>query len=422
MRKKSSLVRFLIAVLVTSGLVIHPLAAEPEGAKLLAITFDDGPGPYTAELLDGLAERGVSATFFVNGANAAAYPETLKRIVSDGHQLANHTYNHRDLNQCSAKTVQTEISSVQALITAAGGDDPAYIRAPYGNSDAAVRAQCPAPLIYWSVDPEDWKYRDADTVQKNLVSGAFDGAILLAHDIHKTTVPGALAAIDELMEAGYEFVTVKELLLRRGIEPQAGVIYYSAPNLGVNLTHEQLDPQYFDERRLEKHWAYQQMKTCLEYGWLEPDDKGQWLPDFYISRSAFVTALARRCGVLPTYPTRAAGAFSDVEPDSPSAPYIAWACGAGIVKGYSDGSFRPEETLTREQIAAMLARFYISSGQAGAGKSLAVYSDAAQIAPWATAGVSICTGMGILEGSGGAFHPQDKLTRAQTAAILLRMP
>ena len=143
----------------------------------------------------------------------SGWPETLKRIVNEGHQLANHTYNHKNLNTCSAQTVAYEISAVQALITAAGGDENAYIRAPYGNANKTVKSVVTAPLIYWSVDPEDWKYRNAETVRSNIESGVFDGAIILVHDIYKTSVDGALAAIDDLMAEGYEFVTVKDLLL-----------------------------------------------------------------------------------------------------------------------------------------------------------------------------------------------------------------
>ena len=92
--------RFLSAVLalcLLTSLYLPARAAGTQdcGAKLLAITFDDGPGKYTGALLDGLAERGVHATFFVNGVNASGWPETLKRIVNEGHQLANHTYNHK---------------------------------------------------------------------------------------------------------------------------------------------------------------------------------------------------------------------------------------------------------------------------------------------------------------------------------------
>lgn len=120
-----NITRILSAALALCLLAALCLPARADGtqdcgAKLLAITFDDGPGKYTGALLDGLAERGVHATFFVNGVNASGWPETLKRIVNEGHQLANHTYNHKNLNTCSAQTVAYEISAVQALITAAG--------------------------------------------------------------------------------------------------------------------------------------------------------------------------------------------------------------------------------------------------------------------------------------------------------------
>ena len=93
----------------------------------------------------------------------------------------------------------------------------------------------PRPIILWSVDPLDWKYRNADTVYNNIIKGAHDGAIVLTHDIYQTSVQGALRAIDTLKAQGYEFVTVAELLRRRSITPQNGVVYTSAPNKGTNL-------------------------------------------------------------------------------------------------------------------------------------------------------------------------------------------
>ena len=210
--------RFLSAVLalcLLTSLCLPARAAGTQdcGAKLLAITFDDGPGKYTGALLDGLAERGVHATFFVNGVNASGWPETLKRIVNEGHQLANHTYNHKNLNTCSAQTVAYEISAVQALITAAGGDENAYIRAPYGNANKTVKSVVTAPLIYWSVDPEDWKYRNAETVRSNIESGVSpcpnrtlldmqypDSIVFLCILIrnNSTSVPGTIIHYDKL--------------------------------------------------------------------------------------------------------------------------------------------------------------------------------------------------------------------------------
>ena len=368
--------RFLSAVLalcLLTSLCLPARAAGTQdcGAKLLAITFDDGPGKYTGALLDGLAERGVHATFFVNGVNASGWPETLKRIVNEGHQLANHTYNHKNLNTCSAQTVAYEISAVQALITAAGGDENAYIRAPYGNANKTVKSVVTAPLIYWSVDPEDWKYRNAETVRSNIESGVFDGAIILVHDIYKTSVDGALAAIDDLMAEGYEFVTVKDLLLRRGVTPEAATVYYSAKNNGINLPADAVGEQAFDESQIETHWGYAAMKTCLDYGWMTLTDTGEWKPN------AFVT-------------------------------------------GYDDGTFRPEKTLTREQMAVMLARYAARTGVTAQGQL--AFTDAAKISGWAADGVAVCTGLGLVQGDArGRFLPQSRLTRAQIATILVRM-
>ena len=422
MKKTVRVLSALLVLCLTAALLPQARAAGTQdcGAKLLAITFDDGPGKYTGALLDGLAERGVHATFFVNGVNASGWPETLKRIVDEGHQLANHTYNHKNLNTCSAQTVQYEISAVQTLITAAGGDDNAYIRAPYGNANRTVRSVVTAPLIYWSVDPEDWKYRNAETVRKNILSGVFDGAIILVHDIYKTSVDGALAAIDELQAEGYEFVTVRELLLRRGIAPEAATVYYSAKNNGINLPADAVGAQAFDESRIESHWGYAAMKTCLDYGWITLTDEGEWKPNAYVTRAEFAADLARFAGIHEFYPTDGADGFCDVDLSAADAPYLAWAADSGIVTGYADGTFRPDRTLTREQMAVMLARYYTLCGITAEG-SLA-FADAARISVWASGSVSMCAGLGLVQGdTHGRFLPRSNLTRAQIASILVRM-
>ena len=418
-------IRLLSAVLVlyllpALGISARAAGTQDCGAKLLAITFDDGPGNYTGALLDGLAERGVHATFFVNGVNASGWPETLKRIVDEGHQLANHTYHHKNLNTCSAQTVVSEISAVQTLITAAGGDENAYIRAPYGNANKTVKSVVTAPLIYWSVDPEDWKYRDAETVRQNIESGAFDGAIILVHDIYKTSVDGALAAIDDLLAEGYEFVTVRDLLLRRGVTPDAAVVYYSAKNNGINLPADAVGEQAFDESRIETHWGYAAMKTCLDYGWMTWTDTGKWKPNAFVTRAEFAADLARFAGIHTLYPADGAARFSDLDPTAEDAPYLAWAADSGIVTGYDDGSFRPEKTLTREQMAVMLARYYALQGRSA--DAQLPFSDADKISGWAIDGVSTCAGLGLVQGDAhGRFQPRSRLTRAQIATILVRM-
>lgn len=309
---------------------------------------------------------------------------------------------------------------MQALITAAGGDENAYIRAPYGNANKTVKSVVTAPLIYWSVDPEDWKYRNAETVRSNIEAGVFDGAIILVHDIYKTSVDGALAAIDDLLAEGYEFVTVQDLLLRRGVTPEAATVYYSAKNNGINLPADAVGEQAFDESRIEMHWGYAAMKTCLDYGWMTLTDTGEWKPNAFVTRAEFAADLARFAGIHTLYPLEGAARFSDVDLTAADAPYLAWAADSGIVAGYDDGTFRPEKTLTREQMAVMLARYYARSGVTTQGSL--DFADAAKISGWAVDGVSVCVGLGLVQGDPrGRFLPQSRLTRAQIASILVRM-
>ena len=245
MRKRLSALLLGLALLLSS----LPLAAAAEqtpvaastGAKLIAFTFDDGPSVYTPTLLDGLKARGAKATFFMNGVNGSHgivnHKSVLTRMRDEGHQLANHTYQHLiPFDGCGASTIASEVSRVESLLfDRMGGAYTDMVRTPGGAVGGAVKTTVAAPIILWSVDPLDWKYRNANTVYNNIVRGAHDGAIVLVHDIYQTSVQGALRAIDTLKSQGYEFVTVAELLRRRGVTPQNGVVYTSAPNKGTNL-------------------------------------------------------------------------------------------------------------------------------------------------------------------------------------------
>lgn len=223
---------FLALLLLVGAAAFTPPAKASNATKLIAITFDDGPGPYTEKLLDGLKERGVKATFFMVGTRVAGYPAIVARVYQEGHQVANHSYNHAQLTTLSSDGVKGQIQQVNDLLDKACGKGSTYmVRPPYGSVNNTVSQAVNAPLIIWSVDPLDWKYRNAETVKNNIIRQAHDGAIVLAHDIHATTIPGALAAIDELMAQGYEFVTVQELFRRRGVTPENGVRYSQvAPN------------------------------------------------------------------------------------------------------------------------------------------------------------------------------------------------
>ena len=235
MRKLKIFAAAMAAVLALSA--VPAVSAQAAGEhKLAALTFDDGPGPYTEQLLDGLRERGVQATFFVLGSRAQMYPEVVERISQEGHQLGNHSYSHANLNKLSVSAALKEMTGTDGILyDITGGGSPYFYRVPYGNSTGALRDKFGSPAVFWSVDTLDWKYRDASQVASNIKRDIKDGSIVLLHDIHKTSVQGVLMAIDDLQRDGYEFVTVRELYRRRGVEMKAGGSYYSCPATGVDL-------------------------------------------------------------------------------------------------------------------------------------------------------------------------------------------
>ena len=231
------LVLVLLFLITLPVLADHTPKESGSSSKLLALTFDDGPGPDTGRLLDALKERDAKATFFMVGERLesnAAYREYLRRMVEEGHQVANHSYSHTALTKLTPEAVAREISGTEKYLEKAGGDQTYFIRPPEGAYNEAVQKAAGAPLILWNVDPMDWNDRDTETVYKRIVSDADDGDIILLHDIYPTSVDGAIKAIDTLQKKGYEFVTVSELLDRRGITPQNGEVYACAPNTGVD--------------------------------------------------------------------------------------------------------------------------------------------------------------------------------------------
>ncbi len=197
--------------------------------KQVALTFDDGPSLYyTPELLDGLKKRGIHCTFFMVGQNAARYPDYVKRIHDEGHEIGNHSWDHARLTTLSYDGIVSEFNRTKKAIYDACGAYPTLFRSPYGAYNSTVLSAAGLPQILWSVDPEDWARPGKSVVTQRIVDNAFDGAIILCHDIHPDTPAAALAAIDILQAKGYKFVTVTELLTRNGKKIYPGETYRKA--------------------------------------------------------------------------------------------------------------------------------------------------------------------------------------------------
>lgn len=207
---------------------VAPSTPPSTGRKLVALTFDDGPSAtQTPRLLQILREKNVKATFFVVGNMAQRSPDILRQEEAEGHEVASHTMTHANLKRSTIEGIKWEAAAINGVFMDILGHGPSLTRPPYGNISNDARIYINQPLILWTVDPEDWRYKNAATVRRNVVSGTFDGAIVLMHDIHATTVDAVAGIIDDLRAQGYEFMTVSELAAARGVVMQNGTAYGS---------------------------------------------------------------------------------------------------------------------------------------------------------------------------------------------------
>lgn len=196
----------------------------------VALTFDDGPKPSTTTvLLDGLAKRGVHATFFVIGENVEGNELLLQRMEGEGHQIGLHTYHHKCLDGLNAADLDAEVNSLKESLSALLGRESFMLRPPYGLMSGANLARADAPIILWSVDPEDWSDRNTQRQVSVILNSVKDGDIILLHDIYSSSVDTALQVVDALMAQGYHFVTVEQLFAIRGRTPENGTVYRKLP-------------------------------------------------------------------------------------------------------------------------------------------------------------------------------------------------
>lgn len=186
---------------------------ENDNLKKIAITFDDGPHPsYTEQLLDGLKERGVHATFFVTGEHAGLHPEIIKRMQNEGHLIGNHTYSHIQLTKNNREDFKEELIMTNKVIKEITGEEVQYVRPPYGSWDKSFEKELNMFPVLWTVDPLDWSSKNVTGITRKIVTNTKENDIILMHDYFETSVTAALKAIDELQEKGYIFVTVDEIL------------------------------------------------------------------------------------------------------------------------------------------------------------------------------------------------------------------
>lgn len=222
---KKSIFSVFLAILMAGTVFSTNVKKEPvyncnnKNTNKIAITFDDGPHPrQTPKILDILKKYDVKATFFVIGVNAKNYPEPLKRAISEGHEIGNHTYSHNILKSMPRAKIEEEIFNMEKQLCEIYPYRPKLIRPPcgtYSESLVDIANDEDYKIILWTIDTHDWAHASTDNIVKNVINHIKGGDIILFHDYisGKDNTPEAIdILIPKLKSMGYEFVTVSELL------------------------------------------------------------------------------------------------------------------------------------------------------------------------------------------------------------------
>ena len=488
--------RFAAAFLAVLMLVsAAPIAAQADGDKLIALTFDDGPaGQNTVRLLDGLKERGVHCTFFYVGQMAERYPQLIKRAWEEGHEIASHTYSHPQMTKKTDAQIKQELQKTDAILDKAIGQDFSYmLRPPYGDYNKRTLAASGTPCFFWSMDTYDWKSQNADSVYREFIKQARDGSIALLHDTHSTSVTAALRAIDTLRAQGYKFVTLSEMFMRRGMSLENGRIYFNAypgkngtaaalakPALSVSdglvtMTGDSRGSVYYtldgsmptpsnaikytepvklkansviraltvvkwnglrsDETRMTysqrgnlfadvspDDWFYDNVDRMVAQGIFNGTAKNVFSPSGELTRAQLAALLYRAAG-KPAVSSDAP--FTDLpEAGSWSRDAIVWAYDNGVLKGYGDGSVKPEKSVGRAELGCMIARYLTLSGRdlSGLDDVMSGFADAGEVPDSMRQELNAVCALGIIKGSDkGLLMPSSGATRAEAASMLCRM-
>ncbi|MBW8793253.1 MAG: polysaccharide deacetylase family protein [Streptomyces sp.] len=196
-------------------------------AKCVALSFDGGPSATTPKLLDILKQRHLHATFFVQGrGHISKYPDILRRIAEEGHEIGNHTWTHPRLTDLDEAGARAELTRTQDAIEKITGTRPVLMRPPEGRTNRKVEKICRElglAQVLWSVTAKDYETTDSALITKRVLDQTHRDGIILLHDLHKGTVPAVPGILSALEERGYTVVTVSQLLAPA--KPEPGMVY-----------------------------------------------------------------------------------------------------------------------------------------------------------------------------------------------------
>lgn len=216
------------------GKLISKKSTLDPDKPMIALTFDDGPGERTMEILDVLEKYNAHATFFMQGKNVSSHKKEIRKMYDIGCELGNHSYDHPQFTKCSDGGA-SQVGQTNSLLKDACGHGATVLRPPYGDYNDSVSASVGMPMILWNVDTLDWQTKNAEATINNVLNQADDGDIVLMHDVHSSTVDAVLKLVPKLIANDYQLVTVSELADARDVILKNGAVYTD-----FNLTGEDL--------------------------------------------------------------------------------------------------------------------------------------------------------------------------------------
>lgn len=208
------------------GILVSMEESEVDPNKpMVALTFDDGPGERTGELLDALDKYGAHATFFMQGKNIGSHQDEIRRMKEVGCELGSHSYDHPDFTKLDAGGIKDQMDRTDQELHDIVGQGATVMRPPYGAINDTVKATVRKPMILWNIDTLDWKTRNAQMTINEVMTKAKDGDIILMHDIHSESIDAAIELIPKLIAQNYQLVTVSEMAAAKGIRMEDGGRY-----------------------------------------------------------------------------------------------------------------------------------------------------------------------------------------------------
>ena len=209
-------------IFVSRGRMID--ASKP----MLALTFDDGPRTDTgSRIMNAFEQYGQRATFYLVGSRVASRADEVKRMASSGHELGNHSYSHTYFNRLDAEGIRSEVRSCNDIIEQTTGVRPRTMRLPGGIKDGIILENIGMPVILWSIDTRDWEHRNTSAAVSAVIGKVRDGDIILMHELYESTASAVEQLVPQLVEQGFQLVTVSEMAAVKGTALSDNAVYYS---------------------------------------------------------------------------------------------------------------------------------------------------------------------------------------------------